>query len=192
MEYKINEIFYSIQGEGHNTGMPAIFVRFAGCNLNCWFCDTDYSLNYKMDINQLIEQIEQYECKNIVFTGGEPSLQIDSELLTKLHIKDYYICIETNGTRKLISGYDYVTVSPKENTILLCDIGDELKVIYTGSDITDDSLNWFIANTNFDYYYLQPCDDAKNYMNIDETVEMVKKHPKWRLSIQAQKLIDIK
>ena len=192
MVYKINEIFYSIQGEGANTGMPAIFIRFAGCNLNCWFCDTDFSENYEYDLNELIEKLEEYNCKNIVLTGGEPTLQVDNELLTKLKIKGYHICLETNGTRPIIEGYDWVTCSPKSDKVLRdLEYVNEIKIV-NEPHITDQMLDWYGDKYEEWLLYLQPCDDAKHHMNIDKTVEMVKRHPKWRLSIQTQKLIDIK
>lgn len=191
MVYNINEIFYSIQGEGANTGMPAIFIRFAGCNLNCWFCDTDFSIQQEMSLDDIISNLEAWECSNIVLTGGEPLLQVDDYFIKELRKEGYKLYLETNGTRPIPKGLDWVTVSPKGKLNLVGSKINELKII-NEPHITDDILKGWETNFKFDYMFLQPCDDAKHHMNIDETIDMVKRNPKWRLSIQTQKLIDIK
>jgi organic radical activating enzyme len=108
---KVVEIFYSIQGEGANMGMPAIFIRLAGCNMNCWYCDTAWYQYNEMSVIDILENIEQYQCNNIIWTGGEPTLQLTDEILSQFD--GYYHCIETNGTNPVPSGIDYISCSPK-------------------------------------------------------------------------------
>lgn len=177
---KINEIFYSIQGEGFWTGTPAIFIRFAGCNLDCIFCDTDHSCKYTISVRRLVEKIKQYKCKHIVLTGGEPALQINNEFIRLLIGEGYYVQIETNGTRELPNNLDWITISPKADWEVKT--GDELKVVYQGQDLGK------YENADFKYYYLQP----ESEVNITETIEAVKENPKWKLSIQTQKLLKIR
>jgi organic radical activating enzyme len=196
MIYKINDVFYSIQGEGFNTGMPAIFIRFAGCNLKCDFCDTDFNHKGDADIDRIHEFLKKFNCKNIVLTGGEPTLQNIEPLIESLQ-DTYYIAIETNGYdfSKTIKA-DWVTFSPKENWKEICKERsvqwDELKVVYTGQD-----LNQY-KDLLCDYNYLQPCEEKFKSesgdglaMNIDDTIKKIKEDPKWRLSLQTHKLINI-
>ena len=112
---KINEIFYSIQGEGHYTGTPAVFVRFAGCNLNCWFCDTEFHSFTEMSEDEIVAEASQYPSRYMVITGGEPTLQLTASLTSKLHAIGFYIMLETNGTQPLPEGciVDWITCSPK-------------------------------------------------------------------------------
>lgn len=182
--YKINEIFYSIQGEGMYTGFPAIFVRFSGCNRICSYCDT---LHQKYDLftaEELLEEIVKIEstCKRVILTGGEPVQQLDRELVDLLHENLYQIHLETNGdfAPDYINLIDWVTVSPKDKKWELR-FGDELKLVYEGQNLV------LFENTEFDYYFLQPC----SMNNIQETVDMVKKNPKWALSLQQQKVLKI-
>ena len=107
MAYRIHEIFYSLQGEGANTGMPAVFVRFSGCNLHCPFCDTDFASYQEMEVEEILDSIEEYPSDFIVLTGGEPSLQIDNALIEALHEHDKVIAIETNGTHSLPADIDW-------------------------------------------------------------------------------------
>ena len=186
---KLNEIFYSIQGEGFWTGTPAIFIRFAGCNLNCSFCDTDFSYKFDMNINEILKEIKKYKSKHIVLTGGEPSLQLEineqgySNFIKILRDNGYYVQIETNGTIKLPNNLDWITVSPKEKWIIKK--GNELKVVYMNQDLEQ------YKNTSFKYYYLQPLENKEKY-NSKETIKAIKENPKWKLSIQTQKLLKIK
>ncbi len=186
---KFNEIFYSIQGEGFWTGTPAIFLRFAGCNLNCDFCDTDFSHKFDMDINAILKEMQRYKSNHIILTGGEPSLQLEinkkgySENIRILRKNGYYIHIETNGTRELPNNLNWITVSPKKNCIVKK--GNELKIIYQGQNL--EKYNDMI----FDYYYLQPLEKKGKY-NFQETIKKIKDNPKWKLSIQTQKLLKIK
>jgi 7-carboxy-7-deazaguanine synthase len=192
--YQINEIFYSIQGEGANVGTPAVFVRFAGCNLHCGFCDTVHSVKYTYDLHDLLDEIkkQQRNCLNVILTGGEPFLQIDSELICSLKRDGYFISVETNGTfydKKLLSLIDWVTVSPKSKDFLLKN-GTELKLVYTGQSKAE--VDYFLS-TDFYFHYLQPCDYGDGKNNLDDVIEVVKENlGKWRLSLQCQKLIKIK
>ena len=180
---KINEIFYSIQGEGYWTGTPAVFIRFAGCNLNCSFCDTDFSYKLDLTMAEILLMLGEYPTNHIVLTGGEPALQIDNEFVGALRNKGYYIQIETNGTQELPNNLNWITISPKENWEIK--IGNELKVIYQGQILEQ------YEDTDFDFYYLQPC-EIEGKMNIEETIKIVKNNPKWKLSIQTQKLLKIR
>ncbi len=179
---KINEIFYSLQGEGHFTGTAAVFIRFSGCNLSCDFCDTSHQDGEWMSITDVLEAINPYPAKHIVLTGGEPALYLTAEWISLLKAKGYYLQIETNGTRELPAGIDWVTCSPKPTGKTIIKHPDELKVVYTGQDMS--VYEDFTAGC----YYLQPCSGQ----NIPETVAYIKAHPKWRLSLQTHKLIDIR
>ncbi len=195
--YKINEIFYSLQGEGFNTGTPAVFVRFSGCNLQCSFCDTKHDSGKMMTLNDITDKIKQHPLAQIiVLTGGEPSLFIDNDFVA--HIKKASgkpIAIETNGTNPIPSNIDWVTLSPKTRfkggnskpcIVTEC---DELKVVYVGQDLTEYD---HIKTKN---RYLQPCytnDKEKNDSNITECVKAVLDNKGWRLSLQTQRLLNIK
>ena len=111
---KINEIFYSLQGEGYHTGIPAIFVRFSGCNMKCSFCDTLHEDGIMMSDEEIISEVVKYPASMVVLTGGEPGLWIDESLVDALHNEGKYVCVETNGTCVLPDNVDWVTCSPKE------------------------------------------------------------------------------
>ena len=162
MAYRVNEIFYSLQGEGYYTGTPAVFLRLSGCNLHCPFCDTDHSASTPMEIDTLVNTLLSYPSRHLVITGGEPSLQVDRLLIEVLHDAGFYVQIETNGTHPLPDNIDWV--------------------VYTGAD-PDEVASQFNAM----HYFLQPCSGA----NIPETVAYILAHPHWRLSLQTHKLIDI-
>ena len=182
MAYRINEIFYSLQGEGANTGMPAVFVRFSGCNLRCPFCDTDFASYREMELAEILDSIEEFPSDFIVLTGGEPSLQIDSELIEALHEHDKVIAIETNGTHPLPTDIDWVTCSPKEGSRIVLREADEVKVVYTGQDVEQ-----YADMIEAESYYLQPC----SCENTDEVIAYCLAHPHWSLSLQTHKLIHI-
>lgn len=190
--YRINEIFYSLQGEGALRGTPAVFVRFSGCNLNCGFCDTNHSAYQLMSIEEIITTaIEEHnrfsplskKAKNLlVLTGGEPALQIDDDLINALHEAQFYIAIETNGTLDLPKGIDWTTCSPKEGSRLSISQADEVKIVYTGQPVEH-----YYKEISATHYILQPC----SMQNTDEVIRYVKSHPHWRLSIQMHKYIGI-
>ena len=116
---KINEIFYSLQGEGFHTGTPAVFVRFSGCNLKCSFCDTQHEEGVWMSDEEILAEVGKYPAVTVILTGGEPSLWIDREFVDCLHRMGKYVCIETNGTHSLPDNIDWVTCSPKQGAFLL-------------------------------------------------------------------------
>lgn len=191
---RINDIFYSLQGEGRHTGRAAIFIRFSGCNLACSFCDTDFSGYREMTDEQIVEEVlEMVPDKDgvypmIVLTGGEPTLQVDERLIDLLHEAGFcLVAMESNGTKNPPVNLDWLTVSPKKNVMVRkC---QELKCIYDGKEKVEDH------GIEADYYYLQPCDvgDAgKNAEIIGQCIEEIKKNPKWMLSLQTHKLIGFK
>ena len=177
---KINEIFYSLQGEGFHTGTPAVFVRFSGCNLKCSFCDTRHEEGILMSDEEILQTISVFPSNVIILTGGEPSLWIDQTFIDLLHRAGKYTCIETNGTNPLPEGIDWVTCSPKGAPLRLSHM-DEVKVVYTGQDLTE------YENLKATWHFLQPC----SCRNIKEVVEYILDHPRWRLSLQTHKLINI-
>lgn len=178
---KINEIFYSLQGEGFHTGTPAIFVRFSGCNLRCNFCDTSHEESILMTDEEIIQKVCDYPSQVVILTGGEPGLWIDETLISLLHAAGKYICIETNGTRVLPESIDWITCSPKEGNPIVLQKIDEVKVVYTGQDVSQ------YTSIPASYHFLQPC----SCQNTNEVVEYILHHPEWRLSLQTHKLIHI-
>ena len=196
--YRINEIFYSLQGEGFWTGTPMVFLRFSGCNLKCPFCDTDRSGYREMSAEEIVLAVLQAggECRRVCVTGGEPSLQLDKALVDALHGAGFRIHVETNGTRPLPAGVDWVTLSPKtdvkglkgDGTVVL-ERADEVKVVYEGFPVD----RW--AAFPADWHFLQPCDtgdEAKNRALLAETMDHIQRHPLWRLSLQTHKLLNIR
>lgn len=178
---KVNEIFYSLQGEGFHTGTPAVFVRFSGCNLRCPFCDTLHQSGSEMTREQIVEAVCLHGARHVVLTGGEPALQADGRLIELLHEKGKFVQIETNGTRPVPEGIDWITCSPKEGPYALTDV-HELKVVYLGQDVES-----VASQFNARHLMLQPCSCS----NTAEVVEYVKRHPHWRMSLQTHKFIDI-
>ena len=188
--YRVNEIFYSLQGEGFHSGTPALFVRFSGCNLACPFCDTDFASYEEMTAGQIIararEVLDLSDCgvPLVVLTGGEPSLQVDTELCSAL--KDALgakICMETNGTCPFARGIDWITCSPKEGSRVVLDQADEVKVVFTGQDVE----HWHTA-IRARHYFLQPCSCG----NTAEVIAYILAHPHWRLSLQMHKYTGIR
>lgn len=192
--YRVNEIFYSLQGEGRWAGRAAVFIRFSGCNLSCPFCDTDFSHSEPMTIEEIIGKITPWkECGFVVLTGGEPTLQVDEVLTAALHSSGFYIAIETNGTHPVARGVDWITVSPKQAFVRGADVAidkaDEVKLVFDGENEPDD------LGIAASYYYLQPCDtgDARRNQTIrQQCVEYIKSHPHWQLSLQQHKILDIR
>lgn len=189
--YRINEIFYSLQGEGFWTGTPIVFVRMSGCNLRCPFCDTDHVRFREMDEAQIVAEILRIapNCRRVCITGGEPSLQLDLPLSEALHRAGFRIHVETNGTRPLPEGMDWVTLSPKAdvpdlvgNGTVVLEKADEIKVVYLGNDVE----RW--ASFPATWHFLQPC----SCTNTQETVAYILSHPGWRLSLQTHKYLNIR
>ena len=180
MSYKINEIFRSLQGEGRFTGQAVIFIRFSGCNLKCGFCDTAHETFKEYKLHELMREIGQYKINRVVLTGGEPTLQVDAELLGALFQNGYKINMESNGTNLFDFKIDWLTISPKENWIQKH--GDELKVVYVGQDLEQ------YFDSDFEYYYLQPC----SMQNIPEVIAICETDQRWILSLQTQKMLNIR
>lgn len=189
---RVNEIFYSLQGEGRFAGVPAVFVRFSGCNLKCSFCDTDHSAAKEMTDDEIIATTIQYPARHVVITGGEPALQLTSALVDKLHQHGFFVQIETNGTVATAEecGVDWITCSPKYKAVVLNRI-DELKVVYEGNDADVDKY----SAVNAKEYRLQPCDTkdaSRNKANLQGAINYCLQHPKWHLSLQTHKIIDVR
>ena len=194
--FRINEIFYSLQGEGFHAGTPAVFVRFSGCNLHCAFCDTQHQTGEMMSLQEIVDEVIKYpNAPLLVLTGGEPSLFIDEAFVAELKQKtNKIIAIETNGTRQLPSNLDWVTLSPKsafeggdaEPCVLThC---DELKVVYLGQDLAQ------YEGIETQHRFLQPCfceDEKQRQANMKTCVEAVMQNPDWRLSLQIHRVLNI-
>ena len=185
--YKVNEIFYSLQGEGYNTGTPAVFVRFAGCNLHCSFCDTEFNTFTYMTIDDIIHELQKYPTKFVILTGGEPSLQLDGNLIDRLHESGYFISIETNGTNILPTNIDWITLSPKPEGEVILSHADELKIVYDGNIDVEEVRN-SLSHLEIRHFFLQPlsCTNTENVINY------ILLHPWWRLSLQTHKYLNIR
>ncbi|MBQ7257797.1 MAG: 7-carboxy-7-deazaguanine synthase QueE [Abditibacteriota bacterium] len=189
MTYKVNEIFYSIQAEGKFSGCPAIFVRFSGCNLNCPWCDTDHEQYITMTSKEIDKEVDRlsggnYQDIMVVFTGGEPTLQLkDYDILCK----GYFKAIETNGLSSVPKWIQWITCSPKTDKIVIKP--DELKFVYNNNN--DFILKYYKEFPECFYYFIQPL-EFDGEMNIKETVKFIKEHPQFRLSLQYHKLIGIR
>ena len=193
--YRVNEIFYSLQGEGFWTGTPIVFVRLSGCNLQCPFCDTDHFAHKEMSAAQIVEAVRSCggPCTRICLTGGEPCLQADAALLEAFHTAGYTVHMETNGTRPVPVGVDWVTLSPKDqvsglkgNGTVVLEKADELKLVLAPGV---DPSAW--ASFPATWHFLQPCDDAGR-ANTAQVVAYIQSHPEWRLSLQTHKLLNIR
>lgn len=193
---KINEIFYSIQGEGFHAGTPAVFIRFSGCNLNCSFCDTLHKEGIMMSEDAIVREAEKYPARLVILTGGEPSLFITDTLIQQLHKAGKYVAVETNGTHLLPKSIDWITLSPKDgfcpNANIKISRCDELKLVYAGQK---EEMIEHYAQFPANHYFLQPCDSgdaAKNAGILQETVDYCLKHPLWNISIQLHKVLNVR
>ena len=212
MTYAVNGIYYTLQGEGHHTGRPAVFLRFAVCNLwngreadrasaICRFCDTDFlgtsgpGGGHYATAQQLAETISQ--CwptpaggrgrPFVVCTGGEPLLQLDEDLITALREREFDIAVETNGTLAAPPVLDWICVSPKAGAPLVQQSGDELKLVYPQEGLDPESF----LGLDFLWFSLQPMDGPDRARNTQLSVQYCLEHPRWRLSIQAHKVVGI-
>lgn len=186
--YRVNEIFYSLQGEGYFTGTPSVFIRMSGCNRACPFCDTDFASHTLMSAAEIVAEASRHEARHAVLTGGEPLLQLDAPLIDALHNAGFFIAIETNGSLPVPDGVDWVTCSPKARpwAITRC---DELKAVYHDSVDLDEATSAISAT----HLFLQPCTDpATGTANTAETVSYILSHPWWRLSLQTHRLLGIR
>ncbi|MDR3498571.1 MAG: 7-carboxy-7-deazaguanine synthase [Parvibaculum sp.] len=207
--YSVKEIFYTLQGEGANAGRPAVFCRFAGCNLwtgreqdrasaVCTFCDTDFvgtdgeGGGKFADAEALASAVEQAwgggaEARFVVCTGGEPLLQLDAALIAALHARGFEIAVETNGTVEAPEGLDWICVSPKADAVLKLTGGDELKLVFPQAKAEPGRFE----GLEFRHFYLQPMDGPHVAENTKAATAYCLAHPKWRLSLQTHKLIGI-
>ncbi len=210
MSYAVKELFYTLQGEGANAGHPAVFCRFAGCNLwtgheedraaaTCRFCDTDFvGLDGPGGGRYATPEVlaqgaadlwpgERAKHRLVVCTGGEPLLQLDPPLIDAFHRHQFRVAVETNGTILAPAGLDWVCVSPKARATLLQVRGQELKLVFP-QESADPSQ---YEGLDFQHFYLQPMDGTELEANIRKAVEYCLAHPQWRLSLQTHKLLGI-
>ena len=210
MTYSVKEIFYTLQGEGAHAGRPAVFCRFSGCNLwsgresdrasaVCSFCDTDFvgtdgecggKFAGAAALAAVIDSLwpDTYPAgKYVVFTGGEPLLQLDAELTACMHQAGFQVAIETNGTLPVPAGVDWVCVSPKMGARLVLLSGDEIKVVIpqTGQDLAA------YENLDFEHFFVQAMDGPLVGHNTRLAVDTCKRNPKWKLSLQTHKILQI-
>lgn len=188
--YRINEIFYSLQGEGVYTGVPMVFVRFAGCNLRCPFCDTQHEAFTLLTAEAIRAAVAQYPSATVCLTGGEPTLQLTEELIAQA-FSGYEVHLETNGTHAVPRGVDWVTLSPKAAPVVLTHC-EELKLLYGEAMTSPEAWASFPAR----YHCLQPVEVAGDAeatrRNVRATIAYVQQHPSWRLSLQTHKIIGIR
>ncbi|MET3909988.1 7-carboxy-7-deazaguanine synthase [Bradyrhizobium sp. S3.3.6] len=210
MKYAVKEMFYSLQGEGRHAGRPAVFCRFAGCNLwsgretdrataACNFCDTDFVGvdglgGGRFDgADTLAGAVERMwggvgGKRFVVLTGGEPLLQVDDVLVAALHAADFEIAIETNGTLPVETPIDWITVSPKGATTLVQKSGNELKLVYPQANVDPSSFEYL----QFDHFLLQPMDGPHRDTNMASAIAYCLDHPQWKLSLQTHKYMSIR
>ncbi|MCS7029198.1 MAG: 7-carboxy-7-deazaguanine synthase QueE [Bacteroidia bacterium] len=192
MELKVNEIFYTLQGEGARVGCPSIFIRLSHCDKTCPFCDTEFESGKILTVGQIYENIQNYPCQWIVWTGGEPTLQLTSQIVQFFKDKGYKQAIETHGGNKVPAGIDYIAVSPKVAEHVLAqnfpDGVQELRYIrHVGQAIPQPKIK-------AEHYFISPefNGDVPVYENIAYCIELVKQHPQWRLSVQMHKFLKIR
>ncbi len=194
LSWKINEIFYSIQGEGKHTGMPAVFLRLAGCSMGCNFCDTKYAFSDGEEMNslQILVALAQFPCKTVVITGGEPTEQDLPALINALKSAGHIVHIETNGAKDCdVSKADFVCVSPKKYVAKeMLAKADIIKLVITQQTDLKDLQKYYLYENEKTQIYLQP--ESNKQENIDLCVKLIKQHPSARLSVQLHKLINVK
>ena len=196
---RVNEIFYSLQGEGFFTGTPSVFVRLSGCNLKCPFCDTQHETYEEMPEEGIVAAVSAYPARHVVVTGGEPSLQLTASLVEKLHAAGRFVAVETNGTHRLPDNVDWITLSPKDAFLSAPSAShkasqpvlaraDELKFVFDGVHLPA------YDGIEVTHRFLQPCDtgdSARNRLLLKQTINFCLDHPEWRLSLQTHKICDI-
>lgn len=207
--YKVKEIYYTLQGEGAQTGRPAIFCRFTGCNLwsgreedradaICQFCDTDFwgtdgVLGGKYSAKELAQQLKdlwpslEAGKPYVVCTGGEPLLQLDEPLIEAMHQQGFEVAVETNGTQPAPAGIDWICMSPKAGTDIVLKAGHELKLVHPQPGAEPERY----AHLNFEHFFLQPMDSPQQKENTQACLQYCLAHPQWRLSLQTHKVLNI-
>jgi 7-carboxy-7-deazaguanine synthase len=215
MTYTVKEIFYTLQGEGHNAGRAAVFCRFSGCNLwtgrevdrsssVCTFCDTDFvgvgpdggKFPTAEALAEAIDRVWSMGQKTtsnrgekfVVCTGGEPLLQLDAAAVDALHGRGFRVAVETNGTQPPVPGLDWICVSPKSTAPLVLTRGDELKLVYPQLDAPPERFE----SLDFTHFFLQPMDGPDLAENTRRTIEYCLAHPQWRMSVQVHKVIGVR
>ena len=213
MTYSVKEIYFTLQGEGAHTGRAAVFLRFSGCNLwsgreqhraeaVCKFCDTDFvgtdgpgggKFASAESLAEAVTNAWPEEAvasrRYVVCTGGEPLLQLDTVAIDALHAASFEIGVETNGTVSAPEGIDWLCVSPKANALLVQRSGSELKLVYPQNE--DAAQPGEFSDLDFEYFFLQPCDDENLESNTRAAVDYCLQHPQWRLSVQTHKILGI-
>lgn len=205
MPYRVKEIYATLQGEGAHSGRAAVFCRFSGCNLwsgkeadraraICRFCDTDFvdtdgerggEYPSARALAEVLADVAATEY--VVFTGGEPLLQLDTALIDACHQRGLVVAVETNGTVEAPAGIDWICVSPKAGARLRLRRGNELKLVYPQLDLLPDQL----GDLDFEHLFLQPMDGPRREQNTRRAAEYCLQHPRWRLSLQTHKLIGL-
>jgi 7-carboxy-7-deazaguanine synthase (Cx14CxxC type) len=211
MAYSVKEIFYTLQGEGMHAGKPAVFCRFAGCNLwsgreadrstaVCKFCDTDFVGVDGTDggkyaqagaLAAKVASLWPTPAKAhrfVVLTGGEPLLQVDAALVDALHDEGFMVAVETNGTVKPPPGIDWICMSPKAGAPLVLTRGNELKLVFPQEGLPPSA----VEGLSFDNYLLQPMDGPRRAENTAGALAYCQQNPRWRLSVQMHKIIGIR
>ena len=209
MSYSVKEIYFTLQGEGFHTGKHAVFCRFSGCNLwsgleknrekaICNFCDTDFvgtdgiNGDKYQNAESLAKKIDEIWDKNlndklVVFTGGEPLLQLNGELIDLLHERKFKVAIETNGTILPPDNIDWICVSPKKGADFNLNYGNEIKLVYPQKGLDPEEFKDF----DFDHFFIQPMDGKDLQKNILQSVSYCIENPLWRLSLQTHKIMGI-
>ena len=210
MTFSVKEIFYTLQGEGANAGRPAVFCRFAGCNLwsgreedragaVCTFCDTDFvgtdgeGGGKFRTADLLADEIARHwgdstAHRFVVLTGGEPLLQVDTPLVDALHARGFIIAVETNGTVEPPPGLDWICVSPKADSTIVVRAGNELKLVFPQEGVDPERY----AGLDFTHFYLQPLDNLLQSTNQRLAMDYCLAHPRWKLGLQTHKILDIR
>lgn len=211
MAYTVKEIFYTLQGEGANTGRAAVFCRFSGCNLwtgreadreraICTFCDTDFvgvgpDGGRFADAEALADAVDSAwtphtagGSKLVVCTGGEPLLQLDNDAVASLHRRGFAVAVESNGTQHAPKGLDWICVSPKADAPMILTAGDELKLVYPQDNAPPERF----AQLKFSHFFLQPMDGPSLGENTRAAIDYCLQHPQWRLSVQTHKIAGIR
>ena len=209
MTYAVKECFLTLQGEGVQSGSRAVFLRFAGCNLwsgreqdrataQCNFCDTDFvgtdgeGGGKFLDADGLADRVaaiwgDEVGARLVVITGGEPMLQLDSQLIEALHVRGFRVAVESNGTLPAVDGIDWLCISPKAGTDVVQRSGNELKLVWPQAGVDPGEYEkWDFAN-----FLIQPMDCEDRAAALDAAIRLVMERPLWRLSLQAHKLIGL-
>ena len=194
LSWKVNEIFYSVQGEGAHTGMPAVFLRLSGCTMGCDFCDTKYAFSGGKEMNslQILVALAEFPCKTVVITGGEPAEQNLSGLISALKSAGHTVHLETNGAHDCdVTQADFVCVSPKKYVSEeMLKKADVIKLVVSQTTDLEDLKKYYNYENEKTSVFLQP--ESNKQENIDLCVKLVKEHPSARLSVQLHKLINVR